>query len=193
MIDDVPRQNWSTLLSPLLRPEPSDMNGHQDVVVRATLTHFRLRLIDHERRHLIEEFPKNLLGRFRQCSFSESAIHQAHPSIAGRLIYRERRMPRAQAWMASLFDVIVRPPKPTDQEISEALLSTREILRCIHRPQEIILGDLAIEGSDQASETFRTNHGINFEFLHLLSSNSSVRVEPSFWKCWKVGSATSSC
>ena len=38
-------------------------------------------------------------------------------------------MPRAQAWMASLFDVSVRPPEPTDQEISEALLSTREILR----------------------------------------------------------------
>jgi len=70
--------------------------------------------------------------------------------------------------MASLFDVSVRPPKPTDQEISEALLSTREILCRVHGSQEVILRDLAIEGSDQARETFRANHGINFEFLHLL-------------------------
>jgi hypothetical protein len=62
------------------------------------LTDPRLGLIDHEGRHLIEEFPKNLFGLFRQCSFSKSTIHQAHPSIAGGLIYVERKIPRAQAW-----------------------------------------------------------------------------------------------
>jgi hypothetical protein len=30
------------------------------------------------------------------------------------------------------------------------------------------LRDLPIEGSDQARETFRADHGINFQFLHLL-------------------------
>jgi hypothetical protein len=125
-------------------------------------------VIDHERRHLIEEFPKNLLGLFRQCSFSKGTIHQAHPSIAGALMYMERRMPRAQAWMASLFDVSVRAAEPTDQEISEALLSTREIPRRIHGSQKIILRDLPIEGGHQARETFRADHGVNFEFLHLL-------------------------
>jgi hypothetical protein len=135
---------------------------------RCALVHSRLNAIDHEGRHLTEEFPKNLFGLFRQCSFSKSTIHQAHPSIAGGLIYMERRMPRAQAWMASLFDVSVRSPKPTDQEISEALLSTREILLRVHGAQKVILRDLPIEGGDQASETFRANHGINFEFLHLL-------------------------
>ena len=77
-------------------------------------------------------------------------------------------MPRAQAWMASLLDVSVRPAEPTDQEISEALLGTREILRRIHGSQKVILRDLPIEGSDQARETFRADHGINFQFLHLL-------------------------
>jgi hypothetical protein len=167
MIDDMSWQNRSTLLSRLLRPEFSDMNG-QPGRRCAPLAHSRFRLIDHECRHLIEEFPKNLLGVFRQCSFSKSTIHQAHPSIAGALMYMERRMPRAQAWMASLFDVSVRPAEPTDQEISEALLSTREILRRIHGSQKVVLRDLPIEGSHQARETFRADHGINFAFLHLL-------------------------
>jgi hypothetical protein len=30
------------------------------------------------------------------------------------------------------------------------------------------LRDLPIEGSGQARETFRADHGINFQFLHLL-------------------------
>ena len=184
-----------------LRNEFSDMNGQP--ARRCALARSRLRLIDHEGRHLIEKFPKNLLGLFRQCSFSKSTIHQAHPSIAGSLIYMERRMPRAETGMASLFDVSVRPPEPTDQEISEAPLSTREILRRVHGSQKVILRDLPIEGGDQARETFRANHGINFEFLHLLSSlyrawatqlrswrktpsrNRNVRVDTSFWKCWE--------
>jgi hypothetical protein len=72
--------------------------------------------------------------------------------------------------MTSLFDVSLRPSEPTDQEISKALFSTREIPRLVHRSQEVILRDLPIEGGDQARETFRTNHGINVEFLHCLSS-----------------------
>jgi hypothetical protein len=118
MIDDISRQNWSTLLSPLLGPR---IQRHERATMAsfcAALAHSKLRLIDHERRHLAEEFPKNLLGLFRQCNLSKSTIHQAHPSISGGLIYMERRMPRAQAWMASLFDVSVRSPEPTDQEIS---------------------------------------------------------------------------
>jgi hypothetical protein len=129
-----------------------------------------LRLIDHKARHPVEEFPKDLLGLCRQRSFPESTIHQAHPSVASSLIYMEGRMPRAEAWMASLFDVSLRPSEPADQEISEALLGTRKIRRGVHRPQKVILRNLTIEGGDQASKTFRANHRINFEFLHFLSS-----------------------
>jgi hypothetical protein len=84
----------------------------------------RLCPIDHKGRHSVEEFPKDLLGFSRQRSFPKGTIHQAHPSVAGSLIYVERRMPRAEAWMASLFDVSLRPSEPADQEISEALLGT---------------------------------------------------------------------
>jgi len=79
-------------------------------------------------------------------------------------------MTRAEAGMASLFDVRLRPSEPTNQEISEALLGTWEILRRVHGSQKVVLRDLSIEGGDQARETFRANHRINFEFLHLLSS-----------------------
>jgi hypothetical protein len=123
-------------------------------------------VIDHKARHSIEEFPKDLLGLFRQRGFLQSNIHQAHPSITDSVIYRKRRMPRAEAWMTSLFNVSLRPSEPTDQEISEALLGTWEVARRIHGPQKVVLRDLPIEGGDQPSETVRANHGINFEFLH---------------------------
>lgn len=60
--------------------------------------------------------------------------------------------------MASLFDVSLRPSEPADQEISEALLGTWKILRRVHGPQEVILRNLSIEGTDQACEAFSANH-----------------------------------
>jgi hypothetical protein len=98
-----------------------------------------------------------------------AALPKRVAAIAGNLIYMERRMPRTQ-----LDGLFVRckcaAPEPTDQEISEALLSTREILRGYMGPKRSSCGTCRIEGRDQARETFRTNHGINFEFLHLLNS-----------------------
>ena len=139
-------------------------------VRRSALSDSRLCPIDHKARHSVEEFPKDLLSLCRQRSFPNSPIHQAHPSVAGSLIYMERRMPRAEPWMASLFDVSLRPSEPAHQEISEALLGTRKIRSRVHRPQKIILRYLSIEGGDQACETFGANHRINFDFLHFLSS-----------------------
>src|SRR6202167_4258399 len=43
------------------------------------------------------------------------------------LIDGKRRMPRPEAGMASLFNVSLGPPEPTDQEISEALLGPWKI------------------------------------------------------------------
>ena len=72
--------------------------------------------------------------------------------------------------MASLFDVSLRPSEPADQEISDAMLGTWKIRSRVHGSQKVVLRDLSIEGRDQASETFRANHGINFELLHFLNS-----------------------
>ncbi len=70
--------------------------------------------------------------------------------------------------MASLFDVSLRPSEPADQEISKAMLGTLKIRSRVHGSQKVVLRYLSIKGGDQACETFRTNHGINFEFLHVL-------------------------
>ena len=80
--------------------------------------------------------------------------------------------------MASLFDVSLRPSEPADQEIAEALLGTGKIRCRVHRPQKVILRNLSIEGGDQARETFRANHRINFEFLHLLIFSLPCVGEP---------------
>jgi hypothetical protein len=76
--------------------------------------------------------------------------------------------------MASLFDVSLRPSEPADQEIPEALLGTCEIRRRVHGPQKVVLRDLSIECGDQACESFRANHRINIEFLHIATSNSEA-------------------
>jgi hypothetical protein len=130
----------------------------------------RFYLIDHKSGHSIEEFPKDLLGLCGKRSFPQSPGHQVHPSVADSLIDREPRMPRPEPRVASLFDVGLGPSEATDQKIPEALLGTWEIPRRVHGPQKVILRDPPIEGGDQAGETFRANHGINFEFLHVLGS-----------------------
>jgi hypothetical protein len=152
---------------------------------RFALAESMLRLIDHKARHLIEEFPEDLLGLCRQRSFPKGTIHQKNPPVAGSLIYVERRMPRAESWMASLFDVSLRPSEPADQEISEALLGTWKIRRRVHGPQKVVLGDPSIERGDQARKAFRANHRINFEFLHFPSS--PYRNVP-YWFFTKVSS-----
>src|SRR5271163_3757485 len=124
--------------------------------------------IDHEGRRLIEEFPKDFFGSAWQRSFPQRIVHEPHPAVAHSLIDGKGRMPRTEAGMASLFNVSLGSPQPADEEIPEALLGTGEILRRVHGGQEVVLRDLPIEGCDQARETFRANHGINFEFLHLL-------------------------
>jgi hypothetical protein len=116
----------------------------------------------------MEESSKDSFRLTGYRSFFQSIIHQPHPPIAGSLIDVKGRMPCAKAGMASLFDILLRPSKPADQEISEALLGAWKIRRRVHCPQKIVLRNLSIEGGDQARETFRANHRINFEFLHVL-------------------------
>src|SRR5579863_3825228 len=139
-------RNWNPF-----RPDPAQCFGHG-------LVGSRLPPIDHEVGHSGEECPKDLLGLDGQRGFRQSVAHQLHPAVASDLIDRKRKMPRAEPWMASLFDVALRPSEPVDQEIPEALLGTFEIPRRVHASQELVLRDLAIEGGHQARETFRANH-----------------------------------
>jgi hypothetical protein len=60
-------------------------------------------------------------------NFPQRIFHQPHPAVADSLIDSKRRMPRPEAGMASLFNVSLGSPEPTDQEISEALLGPWKI------------------------------------------------------------------
>ena len=66
-------------------------------------------MIDHERRHVFQEFSKELF-RFsrKRCffgDFRQRIFHELHPSIARRLVDSEWRVPGAKPGMAALFDV----------------------------------------------------------------------------------------
>jgi hypothetical protein len=92
-----------------------------------------------------------------------------HPAITGGLIDRKHCMPQTEAGMASLFYVAGRPSKPVDQEISQALFSTFQILRRVHGFQEVVLGNLAIKRRHQTGENLPGQ------------SLSKPRVRPSLW------------
>jgi hypothetical protein len=50
--------------------------------------------------------------------------------------------------MASLFNVSLGPPEPTDEEISEALLGPWKITCRVDWREKVVLRDLAIKGGD---------------------------------------------
>ena len=98
----------------------------------------RLYLIDHEARHsIIEEFPQDLLGLSRQRSFPKSTIHQAQPSVAGSLIYTERRMSRGGDEDALVVRCKSAASEPTDTLIIRSLLILRSA-QMPHNPASIV-------------------------------------------------------
>lgn len=75
-------------------------------------------------------------------------------------------MPHAQARMAPLLDIARRSAKAKNQKLSQPLLGPRQVL-AIHRPQNIVLGNLAVERPDQMLKTFLADCGVYVLLLHL--------------------------
>ena len=117
----------------------------------------RLRLIDHEGGHLLEERPKVLFDLGRQSGLGKRFVHQLHPAVAGSLIDPEWKVSRPQARMSSLFDVSLRTSEPVDQEVAKALFGAFPILLRIHPSQNVVLRHPAIKGGHEARETFLSN------------------------------------
>jgi hypothetical protein len=55
--------------------------------------------------------------------------------------------------MAAFLDVLGRAAEAEQQEVAQALLGSREIVGRIHGTENIVAGDLLIEGADEALET----------------------------------------
>lgn len=68
--------------------------------------------------------------------------------------------------MAAFGDVILRAAKTVDEEIAKALFSRGTFVRGIHRAKNVVISDLSIEGSDEASETIFADDGVEIFFIH---------------------------
>jgi hypothetical protein len=101
-------------------------------------------------------------GGFRiEPGLVERAIHQLHPAIARRLIDDEREVPHSQARMASLLDVSRGTTKAADQKIAEAFFGAAQVVRRVHRPEDVIVWYLSIKGVHQPGEAVLTDARID--------------------------------
>ena len=71
-------------------------------------------------------------------------------------------MAHPQARVAALLDVALRPAEAAHEEIAQPLLGAGEIVLGIHRPQDVVGGDLAVEESDEALEPVLADGGVDF-------------------------------
>ena len=102
----------------------------------------------------MEESSQEIFGFFGQLRFIKCLVHQLHPSIARALIELERHVPHAQARMAALLDVSLRPAKAADQEILQPLFSALQIRFRVHRAKNVVAGNLPVKPRDEALEAF---------------------------------------
>jgi hypothetical protein len=98
--------------------------------------------------------------------FVERAGHQLEPAIARRLTDGEGRMADAQPGMTALFNVGLRTAETKDEEIAEPLPRSFQILRRVHRPENVVARDLSIKRVDKALESVLTDGGINVLLFH---------------------------
>ncbi len=75
-------------------------------------------------------------------------------------------MPHTQPWMAALLYIPHRPSKPEHQKVPQPSLRPRQILRRIHRPQDIVTGDLPVKCGCQARKAILANSCINLVLVH---------------------------
>ena len=77
------------------------------------------------------------------------------------------RVAHAQAGMAALLHVGRRPAEAADQEQAQALFGARQVFLWIHRPENVVLRHLSVEGRHQAAESIFANSRIHIAFVHV--------------------------
>ena len=70
-----------------------------------------------------------------------------------RAIDRERRVAQPEPRMPALLDVALRASEAADEEITKPLLGASQIFPRIHRPQDVVVRYLSVEGCDQPVES----------------------------------------
>lgn len=111
-----------------------------------------------------EEAFQNLAGLFRQLRFVEGGCHQFEPAVPRAFVYDEGRVAHAEPGVAALFDVAHGPAEPAHEEVAQPLFGSGQVIGGIHGSENVITGDSAVEGSDEAGEPVLADRAINLIF-----------------------------
>ena len=106
------------------------------------------------------------MGFSREPCFVECARHDPEPPIASSLSDAKRGVPHSQARMTPFFDIRLRTAESKNEEIAEPVLSAFQIARRIHRAENFVARDLAVERLDKALESFLAHNGVNLMLFH---------------------------
>jgi hypothetical protein len=79
--------------------------------------------------------------------------------------------------MAALFDVPLRSPEPTDQEIAQARLGTDHVVRRIERTQHLVDRYLRVECTNQSRESVLSDSRVYRQLIHASPLPSSFVPE----------------
>ncbi len=74
-------------------------------------------------------------------------------------------MTRPQPWMTALLDVTLRTAETPDQEVAEPLFRAREVVGGVHRPEDVVLRHLRVEGPHQPRKACFTDRRIEAAFV----------------------------
>jgi hypothetical protein len=68
--------------------------------------------------------------------------------------------------MASGFEIGGGASEAKHEEVAEAALGSIEVVGVVQRSENIVRGDLAVEGGDEALKSYGADTGVNFLFFH---------------------------
>jgi len=83
--------------------------------------------------------------------------------------------------MAPAFDIAQGSPEPADQEVAQALFGAGQIVRGIHRAEDVVGRDLLVERGDQTMKTVLANGCVDVE---IVQSRHVIRRNPNLMSEW---------
>jgi hypothetical protein len=81
--------------------------------------------------------------------------------------------------MSALLHVARGTAEPPNQEVAEALLSAGQIVARVHRPEQVILRHLRVEGPHEAREPLLADPSVHFFFGQPTFSNAILAASCS--------------
>lgn len=92
-----------------------------------------------------------------------------NPAVASFLVDGKRDVPHAQARMAALLQVSGGSAESHYQEVAQALLGFGKIASGVHRREDLILRNLAVERAHQPLKAFLADDGIKIVLVQPLN------------------------